>query len=314
MILSGRGCLALAGLIVMAASLAMAPRRAQAAVLQDDTGQTVTLAAPARRVVTLAPNLTELVWAVGGGERLVGTVDTSDFPAAARSVPRIGNHQHLDIERLVLLKPDLILVWRGGTPASELDQLRRAGLTLYFLEPRRLDDVPRALERTAALMGLDGRPAAEALRARLEALRRQQAGRTPVDVYYQVWSRPLMTLSGGHLVSDLIALCGGRNVFGHLAPLVPQLSTESVVAADPELMMASHDGNPQAGDGQLRRTPATQEPAWAAFASVRSMRAVRRGWLYTVPGDLINRAGPRIADGAALVCRALDEVRRERGR
>ena len=284
---------------------------AQAAPHVDDAGRRVDLPAPARRVITLAPNLTEFVYAVGGGDTLVGTMDTSNYPQAATRVPRIGDYQRLDVERVLALKPDLILVWHHGNRGRELGQLEAAGLRLFYLEPRRIDDVPRALARVGALLGRDSqaRAQAQALQHDLDALRARHAGAAPVSVFFQVWSQPLMTLNGQHLTSDILALCGGRNVFADLPALAPQVSVESVVAADPEAMFTARES---ATEGLAwRRDP--QRPAFAMWRPFTRLTAVRRGWMFSVPGDLITRQGPRIVEGVRAVCAALGEVRRERG-
>jgi iron complex transport system substrate-binding protein len=294
---------------VLLAALATLALSARAEIHVDDAGRRVEIPAPPRRVVTLAPNLTEFVYAVGAGDTLVGTMDTSNWPEAAKRVPRIGDYQRLDVERIVALKPELVLVWYHGNQGREIGQLEAAGLRLFYLEPRRIDDVPRALERMGALLGhgAQGRDAAASLRAELDALRRAHAGASPVSVFFQVWQQPLMTLNGEHLTSDLLAACGGRNVFASLPALAPQVSLESAVASDPEAIFTTGD------------TPS--KPAWrrdpgrAAFAIWRPfprMTAVKRGSMYVVPGDLITRQGPRIVEGVRAVCEALDDVRRRR--
>lgn len=276
----------------------------------DDSGRVFEAARPPQRIVSLAPSLTELVYAVGAGPRLVGVDQSSNFPPAAQVITRIGDYARIDIERLVALKPDLVLAWRHGNPSRELAQLEALGLPLFHLEPRRLDDVPRALERLGALLGREaqGREAARALRAELDRLRAQYAARSRVDVFYQVWREPLLTLNHDHLVSDVIALCGGRNLFASLPQLVPQLSIESVVAARPEAILATRL---QQEDGEgARREP--HDPDFAAWRRFGSLPAVSRRWMFTLPGDTISRQGPRIAQGARAVCEALQTVREER--
>lgn len=283
---------------------------ATAATHVDDSGRAFEATRPPQRIVTLAPSLTELVFAVGAGDRVVGVDQSSNFPAAARSIARVGDHARVDIERIVALKPDVVLAWRHGNPSRELAQLEALGLPLFHLEPRRLDDVPRALERLGALLGREaqGGEAARSLRDELQRLRTQAAARTPVDVFYQVWREPLLTLNHDHLVSDVIALCGGRNLFGGLPQLVPQLSAEAVVAARPEAILTTRL---QTEDGEgARREPG--EPSLAPWRRFASMPAVRGRWLFTLPGDTISRQGPRIAQGARAVCEALQTVRDER--
>jgi iron complex transport system substrate-binding protein len=199
----------------------------------DDSGRTHVFAAPPARVVTLAPSLTELVFAAGAGASVIGTTSLSDFPEAARAIPRIGDAGRIDVERVLTMRPDLVLLWQRGATSREQEQLAAAGIPLFHLEPRRLDDVARAIERLGSLLGSADVAAARAaeLRRSLGALRDRHAGAAPVRVFYQVWTRPLMTISRSQLINDVISLCGGRNVFADLAPLVPVVSTESVVAA-----------------------------------------------------------------------------------
>jgi iron complex transport system substrate-binding protein len=294
--------------LVCIAGLALAA--AQAATQVDDAGRRLDFATPARRVVTLAPNLTELVYAVGAGAAMVGTVDTSNFPPEAQAVPRVGDYQRLDVERILTLKPDLVLAWLSGNTSRELQQLEAAGLRMFYLEPRKLADLPQALRRVGAMLGRVEQAGHEASRLEheLAALRTGHAGAAPVTVFFQVWSDPLMSLNDQHLVGEVIRLCGGRNVFGTLPQLVPQLSAESVLAADPEVMISASDSS--APGAHWQRDPGQRAfDIWKRFAT---LTAVRRGWLYVIPGDHISRQGPRIVEGVRALCGALDEVRRER--
>jgi iron complex transport system substrate-binding protein len=282
---------------------------ADAIVAIDDAGRRVALERPATRVVTLAPSLTELVFAAGGGKAIVATSALSNFPAAAQALPRVGDAARLDVERIVALKPDLVIVWRHGNTMRELDQLEAAGLQLFRLEPQRLDEVPRAIERLGVLLGHESTANREAgaLRDRLAALRLSHAAAPPVRVFYQIWSSPLMTINREQMVNDVIELCGGRNVFAALAPLVPLVSTEAVLAADPEAIFSADEIG---ASDPLRRDP--EAAAFAVWRRHASLAAAKGHWFYILNGDSISRQGPRIADGAAAMCRALDQVRQER--
>jgi iron complex transport system substrate-binding protein len=292
------------------AALAVCCGNAAAAIVAtDDAGRTVTLDRPATRVITLAPSLTELVFAAGGGAAVVATDALSDYPPPARRLPRVGDAARLDVERIVALKPDLVIVWRHGNTMRELEQLESAGLRLFRLEPRRLDDVPRAVERLGALLGhqAEARNTANALRQRLASLQRRHSGMAPVRVFYQIWSSPLMTINHAQMVNDVIELCGGRNVFAGLAPLVPLVSSEAVVAVDPEAMFTADESG---GTGLLRRD--SDAAAFAIWRRHPALAATQGRWFYVLNGDSISRQGPRVVDGAAAMCDALDEVRRER--
>ena len=275
----------------------------------DDAGRSVSFDRPPQRVVTLAPSLAELVFAAGAGTSLVGVSALTDYPPEARRIARIGDASRLDVERVLALRPDVVLVWQRGATSRELEQLEAAGIPLFQLEPRRLDDVARAIERLGALLGHDeeARRRARALRAELDRLRAEHAAAPPVSVFYQVWQQPLMTVNGRQIINDILGLCGGRNIFAGLAPLVPIVSTEAVVGADPEAILTASEHTVSSA---WQRDPAN--PAFAPWRRHARMVAVRRGWLYTLDGDAISRQGPRIVDGAAAVCAVLDQVRRER--
>ena len=308
---SPRRCIGrLCGSLVAAGALLMLSAAACAVTAVDDSGRRFVFDAAPRRVVTLAPSLTELVFAAGAGSSLVGTTSLSDFPEAARRIPRIGDAGRLDVERVLAIRPDLVIVWQRGATRREQEQLEAAGIPLFHLEPRRLDEVARAVERLGELLGTPAIAAARAgeLRRSLAALRDRHAGAAPVRVFYQVWARPLMTINGQQLIDDVIALCGGRNVFADLTPLVPIVSTESVVAADPEAIVTASEEGGSAPAWQRR----PDDPAFAAWRGHAGMAAVRRRWLFTLNGDGISRLGPRIVDGATAMCAALDLVRGER--
>lgn len=291
--------------------LTLIPACAMAApiTVRDDNGSTLTLKTPAQRVIALAPSLAELVFEVGGGERLIGAVEYSDYPPQASKLPRIGSNQKLDLERVVKLKPDLILVWYHGNAHREIERLAALKIPMFHLEPKNISDIPGAMERIGRL--LDTRTIADAaiLRFRDQHARllREYGGRAPVRTFYQVYERPLLTINNHQLISDVIRLCGGVNVFGKEPMLVPQLSTESVVAANPEVILTANMGG---GGGTAQR--AMDEPRLAEWLKFGNMAAVKSQQLWLIPGDLISRHGPRILDGAEAVCTALDDARKRR--
>ncbi len=271
----------------------------------DDTGASVTLAQPAARVVSLAPHVTELLYAAGGGAKVVGVVKYSDYPRAALALPQVGDNRALDLERIAALKPDLIVVWRHGNAQQQIDALRALHIPLFFSEPHKLDDVASSLTRLGTLLGTEpaAQAAADAYRAKIAGLRTQYADAPAVSVFYQVWDQPLMTLNGAHMISDVIALCGGRNVFASLKPLVPTVSSEAVLAANPEAIVTAAQG----ASAPDRPLPGLER--WRAWPM---LNAVARNNLFAIDGDLLNRPTPRLADGAALLCRDLDLARSRR--
>ena len=286
----------LVGCALLLASLA-----AQALTVVDDRGAALELVGPARRIVSLAPHITELLFAAGAGDSVVGVVAYSNYPAAAQRLPKVGDVNALDLERIVALKPDLVMVWQQGSPQAQLDVLSALGLPVYYNQPRSLDEIARTLERFGALAGTrrTADAAARAFRQRLAALRAHYRGRDTVTVFHQIWDQPLMTVNGEHLISQVLALCGGRNVFGDLPPLVPHVSIEAVLDADPEVSGAAGTGSAaQAGLG-----------LWFGWPR---LRAIARGNVYVIDPDLISRHSPRILDGAEQLCAALDAARARR--
>jgi iron complex transport system substrate-binding protein len=271
-------------------------------VVQDDTGATVHLAEPARRIVSLAPHITETLYAAGAGERLVGAVEYSDYPEAAKKLARIGGYSRLDLEAVAALKPDLAIGWASGNSPAHIEKLRALGIPVYLAQPERIDDVAMNLERYGELAGTQtaARAAAAGFRNRLAELRAQYSARPRVRTFYQIWKQPLMTVGGAQVISDAIRLCGGENIFADLKPLAPKVSVEAVLAADPEAIVAS-------GMGESR-------PEWLDdWRQWRNMTAVKRDNLFFIPPDLIQRHTPRLVDGAARLCAHLETARGRRG-
>jgi len=283
-------------------ALALLHGAAGAAVtVLDDSGNRVTLAPPAQRVISMSPHVTELLFAAGGGARVVGAVNFSDYPEAAKALPLVGSNASLDMEKLVSLKPDLLVVWQGGNTARQLEQLRQLGIPMFYSEPRRMEDIATSLERLGQL--LDTAPvaarAAAAFRAKSAALAARYGKRPPVRMFYQIWDKPLYTLNGKQIVSDAIGLCGGENVFAALPVKAPEVSAEAVIAADPEAIFGGERDEQAEGGLNL----------WKPY---KSMLAVRRGNLFSLSGGLLSRAGPRMVDGAAELCEKLELARQRR--
>lgn len=286
--------------VALALALACAPALAAIAVV-DDSGRTVTLAQPARRIITLAPHIVELLFAAGAGGQVVGAVHYSDFPEEAKRIPRIGDSAQLDLERIVALKPDLIVIWLHGNAQRQLDKLLKLGIPVYYNEPRGLADIARSIEQFGRLAGSEAvaGPAARAFAAREAQLRARYAGRSTVRVFYQIWERPLMTINGEHMISDMLKLCGGENVFAGLKQLVPVISTEAVLAADPEAI----------GGASAEVNTSGRLDNWKKWPRIR---AVARDNLFVIHSDLISRTAPRILDGAQQMCEQLDAARARR--
>jgi len=247
-----------------------------------------------------------MVFAAEGGARLVGAVEHSDYPAAARDLPRVGDALALQMETILTLQPDLIIAWQRGNNPRQLERLAALGVPIYYSDIEQLDDVASTLERLGRLLGTPSEAAASSFRQRLARLGRHPgspAASVPVRVLYQVWAQPLMTINGRHVINDLIERCGGVNVFAAERVLVPQIGLEAAVAAAPEAIIAAAGGRAASSDRLLDQ--------WRRY---RSIPAVVRGHLFLVDGDSISRATPRMLDAGETICGYLDEVRRSRYR
>lgn len=255
-------------------------------------------AAPAGRVVTLAPHLAELVYEAGAGDRLVGVIAYSDFPAAVAALPRVGDAFAVDRETLIALAPDLVLAWAGFNPPALLRRLADDGHRVVVLGADQPEDVADALIEIGRLTGTASiaGPRAEAFRDRLTRLRERHAGRASVRVFVQLSARPLYTVSDRQLIGQVVRLCGGRNVFGDAAELTPVVAVEAVLAADPEVVLTT-EGDDAADPFAI----------WRRFPS---MSATAAGRLHRLPPDFITRPSLRLARGAEAACRLIDDARR----
>lgn len=269
-------------------------------VLKDDTGVEVRLAQPAKRIIALAPHIAETIMAAGAGERLVGAVQYSDFPLALKKVPRVGSYVRLDMEAILALKPDLVIGWQAGNAPANLEKLRQLGLKVFITQPNRIDDIARDMERYGQLMDVaEGARAAAEFRARLAALRTRYEQQPKLRVFYQVWKAPLMTVGGKQIISDVIRLCGGENVFQRLEQSEPRLTEEAVLVENPEVIVAS-------GMGESR-------PDWLDdWRKWPQLKAVGADNLYFIPPDIIQRPTPRLLDGAERLCQQLETARKKR--
>jgi iron complex transport system substrate-binding protein len=264
----------------------------------DSDGRRIELAGPAQRIVSLAPHVTEQLFAAGAGKKLVAVSEYSDYPEEARHLPQVASSGGVDLERVLALKPDLVVAWRLEATAAALARLEALGLPVFYSEPRRLAQIPDSIEALGQLAGTSdvAHSLAASLRSQLEALKAKYASRRPVSVFYQISERPLMTLGGRQFVSDAIELCGGHNVFADSPVMAPQVNIEAVLAADPEaIITASTIPSDRSWQALWRRFP--------------GMRAVQADNLYAVPMNEMHRHGPRAIGATALLCGYIDEAR-----
>ncbi len=262
----------------------------------DDFGVELRLDRPAQRVISLSPHLTELMYSIGAGDRLVGIVRGSDFPVEAAGIPEIGDASGLDFERILHSRPDLVLAWGSGNRSVDVARLRALGLRVLVLEPRRLEDISRHLRLLGDLTGLGSKAQEVALELerRVKALRDLYAGRAPVRVLFEIWHRPLFTVNGDHIISKVLGLCAAQNIFADLPRLAGEVSLERALVVDPDAIVVGSE----ADDAGVKN--------WTAYSY---LKAVRTGNVFTVSADLITRQTPRIVDAAEHMCAVLDKAR-----
>jgi len=272
-----------------------------AITVTDDRGKSITLPQTATRIISLTPHLTELAFAAGAGGKLVGVSAVSDYPVGARQLPVIGDYSKIDLERVALLKPDLILAWISGNPRGDVERLEQLGFKVLALEPRKLDDIARHLLLIGELVGTgyEATRAASQYRSQIRLLESKYRARQAVTVFYEIWHQPLMTIGQAHLVSRAIELCGGRNIFADLAGLNPSVSMEALLARNPQAIVAS---------GALNE----REARLAPWREMKELEAVRHAQVFYLNADTLHRATPRMAQGIGELCEKLDQARRKR--
>jgi iron complex transport system substrate-binding protein len=267
--------------------------------LIDDRGRSVQLNHSAKRIISLSPSLTELVFEAGAGDKLVGVSGYSDYPDAARYIPNVGDSSNLDLERIVALKPDLVIAWRSGNSLSDIEKLEKLGLAVFATEAARLEDIPRLLRVAGQLAAtsMQAESAASAFEEALQQFRRSYGNQPKIRVFQLIWDQPLMTINGNHIISDLIELCGGINIFASLSSLTPIISAENLLEADPQVIISSISREFAESEvkGLLRR-----------FSHIS---AVRHNHLYFVHPDLIHRQTARMLQAAKTVCAQLENAR-----
>lgn len=281
------------GLSMLAAWLSVAAQAHEPCVQQPD-GSAFCLDQPAQRVISLAPHLTEMLFAIGAQDRIVGVVDRSDHPVEAQSLPNVGAYHSPDLERLISLHPDLIIAWASGTPAAQVSRLRELGLKVWITRGEQLDDVPRELRQLGRLTGKsnNAEQAANAFEQELATLTAMHANSRKLNGFYEIWPQPLITVSNRHFIGQAMQRCGIRNIVGDTSSATPTWSEEAVVRARPELMLTS--------------PPARDFNRWRRWTD---LPAVQKNALIVLPADVLMRPGPRLIEGVRALCEAADTLR-----
>ncbi len=287
--------------LLVVITLFLASTNSPAIEVTDDAGNVLQLQTPAQRLVSLAPHLTELLYAVNAGEKIVGTVEYSNYPDAAKLIPRVGSGLRFDVEAIIALRPDLVFAWKSGNPAHLLQRLQQFGIKVYVSEPGSLEAIATSLQNLGELTGNNdiARRQARQFRqevARLSNLYKHQAR---LGVFHEVSYQPLITIGANHVINDVMKICGARNVFDNIETLAPFIDIEAVLVADPDVITVSgfNDDRPESLD------------KWKQW---QSLRAVKEGNLFYIPPDIFHRHTPRILLGAKRLCEALAGVRKKR--
>lgn len=267
----------------------------------DFKGLVLTLSEPAMRIVALAPHIVENVYTAGAGDRLVGVVTYSDFPKAATSLPIVGSYVKTNLEKILELKPDLVIAWESGNSDASVERIRELGFTVYVDQPDELDDVAKSIRDIGVLSGTSAVADAAATEYldQIELVRAKKLDQQPVSTFYQVWNSPLRTINGNHIISDAIELCGGVNIYSDEPAVAPTINIESILERDPETILASgmSDSRPEWLDD------------WKDWPS---LTAVKSDNLYFVNPDHIQRHTVRILNGIEVICTQLQEARDKR--
>ncbi len=264
----------------------------------DDLGNTLVFKKPARRIISLSPHITEMLFSAGAGKYIVGAVNYSDYPPAAKKITRVGSYNQINIESIITLKPDLIVAWESGNPHHIIEKLKKLGFAVFVNEPRHLMDIPSVVKRLSVLTDTHAHAdkAIKTYLAKLDALKTKYSYKKPVTLFYQYWNTPLMTVNGQHILSDVMRLCGAKNIFSNLKVLAPAVSVEAVVASNVDVIIV----------GGLQEQHKQWLNNWRKW---RDLPAVKNHHLYNVNPDLLQRHTMRLIDGAKELCEKVDLAR-----
>ncbi|MDH5445924.1 MAG: cobalamin-binding protein [Gammaproteobacteria bacterium] len=265
----------------------------------DDQGKTISLNKPAKRIISLAPHITENLFAAGAGQYIVGVVAYSDFPPEANRIKQIGSYKKIDVEAVVALKPDIIIAWGAGNDELQIEQFRKLGIPVYVEDPRKIQDIADSIEDYGRMVNNmhEAIEVAREFRLRYRDIRKKYSARARLRGFYQVWNKPLITINDQHLITDVMNVCSIDNMYGELTQLAPRITIESVIEKDPQMIIAS-------GMGEAK-------PEWLDdWRKWNQLQAVQYNNLYFIPPAIIQRHAPRILDAAERLCEQAEEARR----
>ena len=264
----------------------------------DSEGNRIELAKPAQRIIALAPHAVENAFSAGAGEQLVGAVAFSNYPEAATKLPIVGGYKNLNIERIIELKPDLILAWGSGNSHNSYQRLKELGFTVYVNEPSDLEDVVKSIRDIGVLSGNQetANQIADEYLTKLNSIKARYQDKQKLTTFYQVWNQPLRTINGKHVISDAMRICGGINIYHDEIPLAPTINIESILEHNPSVIFASGMSD--------------SKPEWLEdWKQWPSLQAVQQDNLFFVPPDHIQRHTVRLLLGIESICQQLDIAR-----
>lgn len=269
----------------------------------DDAKNQVQLASPAKRVITLAPHLTEIIYAIKGESSLVATVNYSDYPEQAKSIPVVGSYNNIDLEAIIRYKPDLVVAWQSGSNPSQIKKIKSLGIAVFLSEPRVIGDVAKTAINMGILMGLEpeAKQFSGAFQNKYAELKQQYQNKQNVTMFYQLWGQPIMTVNGEHLISDAIRTCGASNIFANVAVLAPKINIEAVLKNNPDMIVS----------GGMSNTVPEWLNDWKRWPN---LTAVKNHHLFSIDADLLHRHGPRILQGTEQLCKQVEQVRNSKAK
>ncbi|MGI9281688.1 MAG: cobalamin-binding protein [Endozoicomonas sp.] len=268
--------------------------------IEDDVRREVCVPKSVKKIISLSPGATELIYAAGAGKNVVAVDDHSDFPPAVAKVPRIGGFPNISVEAIAAMNPDVVVAWAGGNSPKVTSRLESLGVRVFYIDPLSFPDIASAIKRLGKLFGtsLVADKEAERLLARYQSIKNKYQVKKPVTVFYEIWNKPLMSISRNQIIGQVIELCGGQNIYADSKIRVPKVSMESLLGRNPQAIVSSNNLK----DGK------TIEERWSKWSD---LQAVKQHHLLTVEGNLISRPTPRVLDAAESLCQQLESVRKE---
>lgn len=268
----------------------------------DDLGNQIFLKNPANRIIVLGPSLVETFFSIGAGSKIIGVDEGSDYPNAAIKIKKVASYNSINFEEIVSLSPDLIVVWSSGFSFSKLKKIRDLGIPVYLSQPKKLDDIEKLILSIGYLTDNVERAidVASNFANKLRFFKKKYKNKKNISVFYQVWDDPLQTLNGDHIISDVISLCGGKNIFHSIHEIAPKVTIESVILNDPNVILI----------GSKDKRKSVWFDNWSNWPIIN---AVRNEQVFIISPDLVVRESPRIIHGIEKVCDILEEARDNEG-